>query len=94
MGILDNFEWVANNVVGTAGGLLSIWDLGQFSFRDVSQTYHILWCNGLSIPNQKRVNIVNVHGPLTERGKIDFWYQLQHHILIHNGEAICIYGRF
>lgn len=90
----SNHDWASVNAICLSGGLLTVWDSNFFDMNKQFSSNHILWCRGVINSYNKRVNVVNVHGPLKDGEKVVFWSHLSKLVLDYGLEAICIMGDF
>ncbi|XP_076913004.1 uncharacterized protein LOC143571474 [Bidens hawaiensis] len=69
-----NFAYVS--AIGSAGGLICLWDPGIFSIVDVVKSRHCLIVAGYIPGCEHRLNMVNVHAPNDLAGRRGLWAEI------------------
>lgn len=90
----DEFEWVAKNSVGRAGGMIVLWKKGSFSLFLEFQGDNFLGAEGVWGSEQLGVIIVNVYAPCDMRGKKLLWEELVSCMEARGGNSWCVLGEF
>ncbi|GKV12840.1 hypothetical protein SLEP1_g23934 [Rubroshorea leprosula] len=89
----EEFDWAAKNPVGRSGGLLCLWDQKAIRKIRVLEGENFIGVEGMWLPKNTTITIINVYSPCHLTGKRALWEELKN-LISGNGGNICLVGDF
>ncbi|GMI80064.1 hypothetical protein HRI_001675700 [Hibiscus trionum] len=93
LGVIQNQKIAFSPSVGSAGGILSVWDTNFFSVVEIYTLRNFVAVLGNIQNYEKVVGFLNVYGPSTEAEKREFFRELSVFLGSHNA-TWCVGGDF